>query len=67
MGPEGVTEKREGRLNGEGDVEEMDDDDGGEEVDDVTEGEPEIALFHHRNLARQNRARYTSRNTLLSW
>ncbi len=45
MGPGGVTEEKEGSLNGEGDVDEADEVDGGEEVAEMTENEPEIASF----------------------
>ena len=40
MGPGDVTEVKEGRLNGEGDVDEEDEVDGGEEVVEMTENEP---------------------------
>ena len=45
MGPGGVTEVKEGSLNGEGDVDEVDEVDGGEEVVEMPENEPEIASF----------------------
>ena len=40
MGPGGATEVKEGSLNGEGDVDEVDEVDGGEEVVEMTENEP---------------------------
>ena len=40
MGPGGVTEVKEGSLNGEGDVDEVDEVDGSEEVVEMTENEP---------------------------
>ena len=45
MGPGGATEVKEGSLNGEGDVDEVDEVDGGEEVVGMTENEPELASF----------------------
>ena len=45
MGPGGVTEVEEGSLNGESDVDEVDEVDGGEEVVGMTGNEPELASF----------------------